>query len=69
MIRRPILFGLLAALAACETYTDKTSPCFGRDGKPVVSRSSISPALFATAAIARNAQNHDCVFKPIGASE
>lgn len=69
MIRGPILFGLLAALAACETYTDKTSPCFGRDGKPVVSRSGISPAFFASAAIARNAQDHDCVFKSIGAAE
>lgn len=36
-----VLFG--TALAACERYTDATSPCIGDDGAPVVSRGAVNP--------------------------
>ena len=29
-------------LSACEKYTEKTSPCFGRDGEPQVTRAALS---------------------------
>jgi len=41
---KPVILLLLAApfLGACERYTEQTSPCFGRNGKPVVSRAAFS---------------------------
>lgn len=66
---KTILIIALATLAGCETYTDKTSPCVGRNGKPVVSRNSISPALSFAPAVSRNATDLDCVFRPIGSAE
>ncbi len=64
-----ILIIALATLAGCETYTDKTSPCLGRNGKPVVSRNSISPALSFAPAVSQNATDLDCVFRTIGSPE
>jgi hypothetical protein len=29
-------------LGACERYTEQTSPCFGRNGTPVVSQAAFS---------------------------
>ena len=41
---KPVILLLIAApfLGACERYTEQTSPCFGRNGKPVVSRAAFS---------------------------
>lgn len=41
---KPVILLLLAApfLGACERYTEQTSPCFGRNAKPVVSRAAFS---------------------------
>ncbi|NRB19804.1 MAG: hypothetical protein HRU33_20215 [Rhodobacteraceae bacterium] len=64
-----ILIIALATLAGCETYTDKTSPCLGRNGKPVVSRNSISPAMSFAPAVSRNATDLNCVYQPFGRAE
>jgi len=65
-----ILVGALTVLAGCENYTDQTSPCFDRSGKPVVSRNN-SPALsFAPDLLApevsRNSHDPDCLFRSVG---
>jgi len=41
---KPVILLLVATalLGACERYTEQTSPCFGRNGKPVVSRAAFS---------------------------
>jgi hypothetical protein len=67
-----ILIGALTALAGCENYTDQTSPCFDRSGKPVVSRNSPSPVLsfapdFIVPEVSRNSHDPDCLFRPVGA--
>jgi hypothetical protein len=49
-------------LAACERYTDTTSPCFGRDGAPAVSRASTEILSFAAQS------TKDCDFEAIGRS-
>lgn len=54
---KPVL--LILSLAACEKYTDATSPCFGKDGKPVVARGSISYLSFAASS------GKDCSFLEI----
>ena len=70
---KTILIIALATLAGCETYTDKTSPCLGRNGKPVVSRNSIStalsPALSFAPAVGQNATDLDCVYRAFGNPE
>lgn len=65
------LIGALTALAGCENYTDQTSSCFDRSGKPVVSRNSPSPAFlfapdFFVPEVSRNSHDPDCLFRPIG---
>jgi len=62
-----ILTGLLAVLSGCSTYTDRTSPCIGRNSNPVVSRAAASPVLSFTPAVNGHVADHDCVFRPIGA--
>ncbi len=44
MSSKPLVALCAAAslLAACEKYTEKTSPCFGRNGEPRVTRSALS---------------------------
>lgn len=59
---RLILTSLLL-LAACEKYTDATSPCFGADGEPEVARSAATLLAFAETEPALK----DCIFEPIGA--
>jgi len=71
---KPVILIMIAApfLGACERYTEQTSPCFGRGGKPVVSRavfsftSPLTVADSATAAsiaiAASNAIAKDCNF-------
>lgn len=61
---KPIIVMLLATplLGACERYTEQTSPCFGRNGEPVVSRAAFSfaapvaqPAAPGSAVVTDNA--------------
>ena len=66
-----ILIAALTTLAGCENYTDQTSPCFDRSGKPVVSRNSPAPALsFApdrfAPEVSQYSQEPDCLFRRIG---
>lgn len=65
MSLKPLL-GLCTAaslLAACETYTEQTSPCFGRDGEPQVTRSTLS---FSTVGAPAHAMaKPDCSFAPL----
>ena len=63
-MRSILLLTALAALSACENYTDQTSPCFGKNGKPIVSRSAFTPVLLAVPLVSQNA-SHDCLFRPV----
>lgn len=49
-------------LSACEQYTEKTSPCFGRNGEPVVTRAAIS---FAATAPVSGTNGKDCTFEAL----
>lgn len=52
-----------ALLAACEIYTEKTSPCFGRNGEPQVTRAALS---FSTMGVpVQQAAKPDCSFEPL----
>lgn len=62
-MRLMIILILVAALTACERYTEATSPCFGNNGKPVVTRASTGQLSFAAS------QPADCKFEDIGASQ
>ena len=65
MSSKPLLALCAAAslLAACEKYTEKTSPCFGRNGEPQVTRSALS---FSTmGAPAQKTAKPDCSFEPL----
>lgn len=53
-----LILASLLVLAACETYTDATSPCFGAVGR------SAAPLL---AFAATEPTPKDCNFEPIGA--
>ncbi|WP_051927678.1 hypothetical protein [Ruegeria halocynthiae] len=57
----PPLLLLITPLSACEKYTDATSPCFGSDGKPAVTRASSAALPFAAST------TKDCSFEDIGA--
>lgn len=67
-MRNLILIGALAALTACTNYTDQTSPCIGRTGKPVVSRNDSSLVLSFAPPESRAATDHDCLFRPVGSA-
>ncbi len=60
----PVLFMVASVplLSACEQYTEKTSPCFGRNGEPVVSRATNS---FAATAPVSSANDKDCTFEAL----
>ena len=60
---RLIAILLLILLAACEKYSDATSPCFGANGEPAVGRSAVTPLAF----MATRPPAKDCNFEPIGA--
>ena len=65
MSSKPLLALCAAAslLAACEKYTEKTSPCFGRNGEPQVTRSALS---FSTLGAPPHASaKPDCSFEPL----
>jgi hypothetical protein len=53
---------IAVGLAACARYTDKTSPCFGRDGEPVVSRNAATPLSFSSKS---EDPARDCLFEPV----
>lgn len=60
------LLALCAAtslLAACEKYTEKTSPCFGRNGEPQVTRSAFSVSIMG--APVQETAKPDCTFEPL----
>lgn len=67
-MRKPATLLLVATslLVACERYTEQTSPCFGRNGKPVISRAAHS---FVIAPISKAAPSKDCVFETLGRPE
>ena len=60
----PLLFMISAVplLSACEQYTEKTSPCLGRNGEPVVTRATIS---FAATAPVSDQKGKDCTFEAL----
>jgi hypothetical protein len=65
MSSKPLLAlcAVAGLLSACEKYTEKTSPCFGRNGEPQVTRSALS---FSTmGAPAHATAKHDCSFEPL----
>ncbi len=62
---KPLLALCAAAslLSACEKYTEKTSPCFGRNGEPQVTRSALS---FSTmGAPVPETAKPDCTFESL----
>ncbi|UWQ81505.1 hypothetical protein K3725_20075 (plasmid) [Leisingera sp. S132] len=65
MSSKPLLALSAAAslLGACEKYTEKTSPCFGKNGAPQVTRSALS---FSTmGAPAQETAKPGCTFEPL----
>ena len=62
---KPLLALCAAAglLAACEKYTEKTSPCFGRNGEPQVTRSAFSSSTMG--APVQQATKPNCAFEPL----
>jgi hypothetical protein len=60
----PFLFMVAAVplLSACEQYTEKTSPCFGRNGEPVVTRATLH---FAATAPVSDQSGKDCTFEAL----
>lgn len=61
-MRVTLLMIALLGVAACERYTEKTSPCFGKNEEPVVSRSATSPLTFSTKS---PDLTKDCDFEPV----
>ena len=69
MSSKPLLTLCAAAslLAACEKYTEKTSPCFGRNGEPQVTRSAFSVSTMGSPV--QETAKPDCTFEPLPRSE
>ena len=65
MSSKPLLALCAAAglLSACEKYTEQTSPCFGRNGEPQVTRSTLSVSTMG--APVQQAPKPDCSFEPL----
>ncbi len=65
MSSKPLVALCAAAslLAACEKYTEKTSPCFGRNGEPRVTRSALSVSTMG--APVQETAKPDCSFEPL----
>lgn len=61
-MRLTALILIALGLAGCARYTDKTSPCFGRDGEPVVSRHAVAPLSFSSKS---EDPTMDCLFEPV----
>ena len=55
-------------MSGCAHYTEKTSPCFGRSGKPIATNAAfISDLPLITVAEPLNTSK-DCTFRAIGIS-
>lgn len=66
MTRILIAILVLGALSGCEKYTEKTSPCFGRSGKPIATKAAYSPTLPFVPVAGHTSEADDCTFRPIG---
>lgn len=64
-MRVTLLMITLFGLAACESYTEKTSPCFGKTGAPVVSRNAVTLLSLSTKSMP---SSKDCIFEPVSGS-
>ncbi|MEH6738037.1 MAG: hypothetical protein V7695_05755 [Sulfitobacter sp.] len=60
----PLLLMVAAVplLSACEQYTEKPSPCLGRNGEPLVTRATVS---FAATTIVSDESGKDCTFEAL----
>ena len=58
-----VLCAAVGHLSACEKYTEQTSPCFGRNGEPQVTRSALSFSTMGTPV--RETAKPDCSFEPL----
>lgn len=63
-MRATLLMMALLGVAACERYTEKTSPCFGKTGEPVVSRNATPPLALSLSTTSPD-QPKDCIFEPV----
>jgi hypothetical protein len=57
-----LMVSAVPLLSACEQYTEKTSPCFGRNGEPVVTRAKLS---FAATAPVSGLNDKDCTLEAL----
>ncbi|MDN5788684.1 hypothetical protein [Pseudorhodobacter sp.] len=68
MTRILIAILLLGTLASCESYTNKISPCFGRNGHVMATNAAYIPALRFVSPAKQKAGTGNCTFRPIGVS-
>lgn len=61
-MRLTTLILIALGLSGCARYTDKTSPCFGQNGDPVVSRNAATPLSFSSKS---EDPAQDCLFEPV----
>lgn len=61
MRRNHTMIVTVLLLASCEKHTDAMSPCFGKNGEPVVARAAMS-----VLAVSDEKPLKNCVFEPIG---
>ncbi len=66
-MRVTLLMITLLSVAACERYTEKTSPCFGKTGEPVVSRNAMTPLSHSISTKSPD-PSKDCAFEPVNGS-
>lgn len=66
-MRVTLLMMTLFGVAACERYTEKTSPCFGKTGEPVVSRNAMTPLMLSFTTTSPDPFK-DCVFEPVNSN-
>lgn len=59
---------VLGAMSGCAHYTEKTSPCFGRSGKPIATNTAYIPAPSFITVAEPLAASKDCTFRTIGIS-
>lgn len=58
-MRLILALSVLITLPACDKYTEQTSPCFGKTGKPLKAKSTTPHLSFAQ----KNPLSDDCVFE------
>ena len=66
-MRVTLLLMAFLSVAACERYTEKTSPCFSKNGEPVVSRNVMTPLSLSFSAKPPD-PTKDCNFEPVNSS-